>query len=339
MATTIAAAEKSARADKSAAAEAKWHPGHYMLVWNDRSGITPRGHFDSIAGTSFEGAQVRYGWRELEPKKGVYNFSRIEADLAYLQKLGKRLVMQIEDRAFGSSRRPLPDYLYDDPQYHGGTEPFKGKSGSVARQWDPVVIAREIALIEALGKRFDKEPYFEAFCFEESAIAVDKKKAEGFSDRKYLDGLKQLIAGAKAAFPHTCVIEYANWLASPPGALAELAEHCYQVGAGWGGPDVIPDGAPGRRKTGRVAGYEFYPKYAGKMPLGAAVQTPEFGGKVGTFTLDELYNMGVNTLKLNYMFWIRVEGPKHSHSFTRDILPYINGKKGRTNSDCPENIR
>ncbi|MBM4019760.1 MAG: hypothetical protein FJ288_15805 [Planctomycetes bacterium] len=331
----LAAADRAAAAEPSVPAAPKWNPGHYMLVWG---GYTHR-HFDCLAGSALQGAQVRYEWRDLEPRKGEYDFSKIESDLAYLEKLGKRLFMQLMDRRFHSSGRPLPDYLYDDPAYGGGAEPFQGKGGSVARVWDPAVRERMTALLRALGRRFDREPHFEGFAFEESAIAVDRQKARGFTPRAYLDGLKELMRAAKEAFPHTTVIEYANWMASPPGALKELAEHCRQVGAGWGGPDVVPDGAAGRAPRTRIPAYDLYPLYAGKMPLGTAVQTPSFGGKEGRFTLDELYAMGTQTLKLNYMFWIRVEGANYSHSFTRDILPFINARKGAINADRPENLR
>jgi hypothetical protein len=169
-------------------AQIKWHPGHYMLVWGGYS----QKHFDTIVGSSFQGAQVRYDWRDLEPTKDQYDFSKIESDLAYLQQHGKRLVIQLMDRRFHSSKRPLPDYLYEDPTYHGGVEPFTGKGGCVARLWDAVVRERQIALIQALGKRFDREPYFEAFCFEETAIGIDKNRAAGFTHRGYLDSLKEV---------------------------------------------------------------------------------------------------------------------------------------------------
>ena len=56
--------------------------------------------------------------------------------------------------------------------------------------------------------------------------------------------------------------------------------------------------------------------------------------KEGNCTLAELYEtMGVSTLKLNYMLWIRVEGPNYSHSFTRDILPFISQKHGAINAE------
>jgi hypothetical protein len=315
----------------------KWNPGHYMLVWR---GYTNR-HFDTITDSHFKGAQVRYDWSDLEPQKGIYDFSRIETDLKYLESRGKRLVIQLMDRRFHSNGRSLPDYLYEDEIYHGGTEPFKSKGGSVARLWDRAVLDRYLALLRELGSRFDKEPYFEAFTFEETAIGIDKVNAEGFTHRKYLDALEEMVTVAKVAFPHTTVIMYGNWLSNPKGALAELAEHCFQTGAGWGGPDIVPDKAPGRTKAGKtpIAGYALYRQYAGKMPLGAAVQTPSFGGKEGTFKLEELYDTGVNILRLNYIFWIRVEGERYSHSFTKDILPFIEGKRGHINADAPENIR
>ncbi|OPZ16221.1 MAG: hypothetical protein BWZ10_01509 [candidate division BRC1 bacterium ADurb.BinA364] len=314
----------------------KWNPGHYMLVFTD----APAEHLDTIRDSAFQGAQIRYYWRDLEPEKDKYDFSRIEADLARLQTMGKRLVMQLMDRRFHSPERPLPDYLYDDPVYGGGAEPYVGKTGSVARLWDSEVLQRKKALIAALGRRFDSEPFFEGFCFEETAIAIDKQNAAGFTHQGYLDALKQLVSAACAAFPNSTVIEYANWLAAPEGALDELARHCHACGAGWGGPDVVPDNAPGRPAgKSRIKGYAIAEQYAGKMPLGYAVQTPTFGGKEGTYTLDEIYDMGVNRLRLNYMFWIRVEGPAYSHSFTRDVLPFINAKQGKINAERPENRR
>jgi hypothetical protein len=47
--------------------------------------------------------------------------------------------------------------------------------------------------------------------------------------------------------------------------------------------------------------------------------------------------MGLNTLKLNYIFWSFVEQPWHKFNFTDDILPYINEREGKINDGCPEN--
>jgi hypothetical protein len=74
------------------------------------------------------------------------------------------------------------------------------------------------------------------------------------------------------------------------------------------------------------------------MPLGTAAQSSNLTTKKGIFTLDGFWDMGINTLKLNYIFWAMVEGSRYTHSFSRDIFPYVNEKQGKINSDCPENI-
>jgi len=302
----------------------KWNPGHYMLVWLE----APQKNYKKIFGTSFKGVQARYFWSDLEPQKDTYDFSHIESDLKLLQENGKRLVVQIMDRRFhNKSSIPVPDYIVNDSKYNGGIlESDNG--GYIARVWDSTVVNRINALHAALGKRFDAEPHFEAICTEETALGInDKKSIPGFSSAEYLKQLKSRVTETKKAFPNTVVITYVNWL--PENDIKELAEYSYQQGAGWGGPDVIPGGS--------LPAYPYYESYKGKMPFGTAIQTPSLGGKEGTFTMDQLYNMGVDTLNLNYMFWIESDGgtPK----FTTDIIPYIDGKNGLTNTECPENIK
>ncbi|MBB3035480.1 hypothetical protein [Alteriqipengyuania lutimaris] len=97
-----------------------------------------------------EGAQVVYPWRMLEPEKGVYDFSAIEADLALTDARGKHLFAQIQDRFFLPTARNVPQYLLDDPEYGGGLarqydNPGEGEpegQGWTAMHWNPVVRAR-----------------------------------------------------------------------------------------------------------------------------------------------------------------------------------------------------
>src|SRR5690348_851253 len=106
-------------------AATKWHPGHYVML---NLGDTQEPHFrtiDQIAGVpAVKGVEVRLFWSQLEPSKGSYNFSRIDA---YLQKLKslptpKRLVVRVMDRKFGTSNRSgiLPNYMLSDSIYKGG---------------------------------------------------------------------------------------------------------------------------------------------------------------------------------------------------------------------------
>ena len=45
------------------------------------------------------GVQIIYSWRQLEPQKDIYDFSKIEKDLKFLAKEHKKLFIQIQDRS------------------------------------------------------------------------------------------------------------------------------------------------------------------------------------------------------------------------------------------------
>ena len=59
----------------------KWHPGHYYTILNH--GKNKQWYmwqvYNELKSTSaLLGLQIRYSWKELEPKEGVYNFSAID---------------------------------------------------------------------------------------------------------------------------------------------------------------------------------------------------------------------------------------------------------------------
>ena len=104
-------------------------------------------HEKELKNSCVYGAQIIYSWRQLEPKKDLYDFSKIKEDLRYLNKAHKKLFIQIQDRSFEPTVFNVPDYIREDPIYHGGVAmqydfPGEGKpitTGWVARVWDPEV--------------------------------------------------------------------------------------------------------------------------------------------------------------------------------------------------------
>ena len=315
----------------------KWNPGHYILPTSEKD-------LDKIElilanpENCIVGIQGYFLWRDLEIEKDFYDFSKIEQLLQLVKRYNKHLFVQVSDRTFKLDEIPVPDYLYEDPLYKGGVEP-RPNIGPVSRIWDSNVNERFNKLLKKLG-RFDIDPNFEGIAFEESALGIDKNTALDFTEQAYADGLLSRNKAAVDAFPNSVVIQYMNW--GPDKFLDSVIEQLYVIGAGIGGPDLVPD--EGRYLTkGRIPAYDYYPLYAGKMPLGTAVQTPNLMrddiNKKGHFTLDGFWDMGLNTLKLNYIFWSFTEQPWHKFSFTKDILPYINEKNGQINRACPENHR
>ena len=88
----------------------------------------------------FVGGQRIYTWRQLEPKEGKYDFSAIEADLAYLHKQKQCLILEIWDTTFQNDENPAPDYLLSGAAYKGGiAHSPQYPHGARAKRWVPAV--------------------------------------------------------------------------------------------------------------------------------------------------------------------------------------------------------
>jgi len=92
---------------------------HYVFFAHERERITEKSFLDTPA---FEGAQLKYTWRELEPEKDKYDFSSIRKDLAFLTSKRKKLFIQLQEVSFDAKWKLVPDYL-QTAEYHGGVAP------------------------------------------------------------------------------------------------------------------------------------------------------------------------------------------------------------------------
>ena len=123
---------------------------HYVFFGMDREKIKDAKSF--LETEAFEGAQVAYGWNQLEPGKDEYDFKLIRADLGFLTAKHKKLWIQIQDVSFSEKYVFVPRYLSRDPQYNGGAdhqynykdgdEEHAATAGWMARRWDPAVRER-----------------------------------------------------------------------------------------------------------------------------------------------------------------------------------------------------
>ncbi|MGH3804311.1 MAG: hypothetical protein ACRDTD_30075, partial [Pseudonocardiaceae bacterium] len=130
------------------------------------------------------------------------------------------------------------------------------------------------------------------------------------------------------------------------GEMQGVIEHCYKERVAVGGPDVLPIpqhvGISGDRI---IRGVEpgAVRDYRGKTPIFYHVESPELGGKEGTFTLKQLRDHAVVTQGANYVFWARVTYLKPPRpTWNNDVLPYLRSASGGglgTNTGCPENFR
>jgi hypothetical protein len=182
---------------------------HYVFFGMDREQIKDaKSFFETEA---FEGAQIAYSWRQLEPAKDEYDFSLIREDLALMEPHGKKLWIQIQDVTFNPERKNVPKYLLNDPIYNGGAaQQYNDRvpdqqnpppGGWMARRLDPAVQERLHKLLFALAKEFDGR--IEGVNFDETSGGFSQNPAlypKGFSHAAYRDGIITNMKALKRAF-------------------------------------------------------------------------------------------------------------------------------------------
>jgi hypothetical protein len=232
----------------------------------------------------------------------------------------------------------VPAYMLTDPVYRGGQVPTA--NGCAAKRWVPAVMDRIIALHQALGARFDQEPYIEGVTTEESAIGAAAKD-DGSSARAYIDQLKRLASAMPNAYPHTLSAIWINWSTKP--YTQELVTHLATLGVGTGGPDATPTHLT-----------ELIPQYtdafAGKLPILMAAQPTFLVWREnpigeGTLTLDRVFKFavsdtpGIHATHLFHWYFKKKANPNNPPAYdVYDSIALIKAHKGQINSACPTSI-
>ena len=299
---------------------------HYVFFNNERERITEESFLQTKA---FEGAQLKYMWRELEPEKDQYDFSAIRKDLAFLNSKGKKLFIQLQDVTFSARWYPVPPYLRSEA-FNGGVAPQydndaakDGIQGWVARRWDPLVQDRLYKLFAALGREFDGK--IEGINLAETAIVFGRpdRIPKGFTHALYRDAVIANMKELKRAFPKSVVIQYANFMpgewrpVDDKGYLRSVYQAARENGVGVGGPDLMPF-----RQGQLNSSYPLIKETSGTVPTGVAVQDGNYAdpnpanGKRPT--IAELLQFATNTLKVDYVFWCTEEP-----YYTSEVIPFL----------------
>ncbi|HEY0997303.1 MAG TPA: hypothetical protein VGD77_15010 [Gemmatimonadaceae bacterium] len=279
------------------------------------------------------GAQLTFTWRELEPSRDRYELGAMRDALDVLQRHGKRLFVQLQDVSF-SERMVTPDYLRADTVYHGGIaakyERTNGDSarfaGWVARRWDPAVRARFARLLVAIAREFDGA--IEGVVLAETAVGFEDpaRVPAGFTPERYAAGIREMLSDARGAFARSCVVIYANFMpgeslpSSDRGYLRGVHALAAAIGAGVGGPDVLPY-RPFQRSNGLALIEQRPPGVIAAM----AVQDGNLADRDRTtgqrITVPALYEFATTRLRLNYLFW-GTEEPYYSS----EVLPFLRAR-------------
>jgi hypothetical protein len=306
-------------------------PKNFIYLGVERSRIAEEEFLDS---PSVVGAQLKYRWQELEPERDVYDLQPNLQDLAFLERHGKQLFIQLQDVSFEEDIINVPDYLRSDPAFGGGIarqyshddddDTVLIAEGWVARRWDPAVRARFVKLLQVLAQELDGR--IAGLNLPETSVGLREGGAPyppDFTYDGYYQTIKDVMTAARAAFVQSDVIQYANFMPgewmpeNDHGYLRGIYAHADSVGAGVGGPDLRP-----YRRWQRIHSYVLIAARSPSTAAGVAVQwgnledrNPATGERE---TVDDVYRFARDSLRLDYIFW----GTQEPY-YSRDILPYL----------------
>lgn len=305
---------------------------HFVYFSRDREAIIDH---PLLKHPMFKGAQIMYSWRNLEGKKGKYDFSEIKNDYEYLKKYGKKLWIQLQDATFSPQYKAVPEYLFSDEYDGGATIQYndQGKpEGWVAKRWNKKVRERFTLLLQALGKEFDGK--IEGINLQETAIGVNPKTDSSFTEQGYVIGLRANMLALKKSFPISATMIYANfmpgeWLpGNDKGYLRSIYKYGEEIGVGLGGPDLMVT-----RKGQLNHAYTLMHEEQYTVPIGIAVQDGNYTGETGadlgyleagksrTSIVPLLHAFAKDFLRVRYMFWVN-----QVPYFKEDVLPCFSGK-------------
>lgn len=298
----------------------KWNPGHYVMG-TSRSEYSPE-HIRELAGVpGVKGWHQYLHWSTVEKARGVYDWTFLDKLLALCEENNLRLIINIKPRTFGgSSTSHLPAYLANEPGGNGGWYKHPNNGGVSPRIWLPAINDRYIALVRAIGARYNDHPYLEAFEGSETSFShVDE--ASDWNYAEFMEEQMRLNEATKAAFPNTNVFSIANYSDSE-SQLADFIEHSVDLGMGVGVPDTYPQqkgiggAAPQNLQWGErivmgsrhVLG-KWVPlvgtDYRGVTALHTHVADPELGGKEGSWTPQQFYDHAYASFRATHMSWSR----------------------------------
>jgi hypothetical protein len=310
-------------------------PHHYVFFNRDRERISDVAFLGARA---FEGAQLKYTWRELERGKDGYDFSTIQRDLMFLSSKGKKLFIQLQDASFDPTIVNVPRYLVNDARYNGGAdkqysikdddEEHAVPEGWVARRWDPAVQDRFHKLLLALGRELDGK--IEGINLAETAVSFGESGRlfpKGFTPATYRDAIVTNMLALKRAFPKSVTMQYANFMPGEwlPGKdqsyLRSVYQRAKEMKVGVGGPDLLPD------KPGQMSHcYPLIRECAGDVSTGVAVQHGNYEYKnpktAQRVTISDLVGFAAEYLKVDYIFWCTQEP-----FYSQQLIPYLRAQR------------
>lgn len=126
-----------------------------------------------------DGLRILARWNQIEPTQGNYVWERIDSAIAVMAAEGRVTGVTLLAASYQETNTFLPSYIINDHATYGGTEghggevpPTTGNNGWKVRWWNPNVMARFRALMDAMGAHFKDNPAFAYFHLDEFSTNI-----------------------------------------------------------------------------------------------------------------------------------------------------------------------
>ena len=321
----------------------KFNPGHYAKIGEGGNAA----HLDGVLGVPYiKGIILHITWKELEPSKDQYDFSKIDSFLEILSPYKQHLILIFIDYSSRKECAALPDYLVSMGVV-ATTKPLPGNpegGGCMVKLWDDRALERWNKLNQAVGKRYDLNPYFEGIRTRESTYPVDKK-AEGYTNDKLVANLIQLGIEAKKAMPHTNYFLSLSRIGGPTNTayMRQVIDGVLPHGVGLAWPDTIAQLNNPKKK---IPIWDLAKEYTDRMPIivggdTSGAQVPETNEENRIFT-QRVFQLAVDDFKANYFYWPKTVKSSFNRqpvsAYYEEAVKVIQAEHGWINTTCPSNI-
>ena len=309
---------------------------------NPLAGIRHPGAYLSIAGKDkiknklklinnkpgWVGIKAQYTWAQINPKEGVYDFSRIESDLATVKKEGKSLIIVISTTVWIDSNGKnykVPRWLQTDRFGGGVYKRTSQKGGSLLLKGHPEVDKAWANLMKALAKQFDGR--IEGISLGETSTGQNPYMNK--HGLRKADVFFKYAKVAKESFKKSIVWQMGNYM-TPQSDLDYLFDRLRKIGVGSGGPDVHIASAT-NHKLAKM--YAIHRKNSGVVPVSIDIQWDNWtrGGK---YSSEELIDAAIKYIKPNYLVVVGSKG-----KYTRDIIDVFSKKYGTNDKNLISKVR
>ena len=167
------------------------------------------------------GLDVADQWPDVEPTEGVYDWSSLDSEVAQAVAHGKQIIFAITSGGVN-----VPDWLlanYPDIQTFTFIDPNPysptyGQQLTIPVFWDPIFLAKKIALIQAAGARYAANPNIVVVgCSFANALTIDWNIPHadqdianwieaGYTSELMVNAGEMIVDATMAAFPNQNVV-------------------------------------------------------------------------------------------------------------------------------------